>query len=369
MQISDENLIAFLLGDADEKLMLEVESALARDAELRERLSHLRLMLGHMDTLHGAYEPPNDLIESTFARIDTHEIENEVDANADEMPLELVSRATQVFGSEESEGRCIVNRASLRSGASKPTKLYDTITLTVCLTVICCLVLPAIVQARFVSRKAMCANNLRAVGGGLMDYAMQDPEGRFPFVGNDPRTGFAGVYAVRLKSSGMPSLQYSQLQCPSLIGSDYQMPSMAVETIPTLDQITSLAWSELALLREVLGGNYAYNLGVTEGYSVVAPKYEGRSHFAILSDSPLLSDGSEDIIAHDGRGCNFLFEDGSVVFIDAEQDVFSDAPDHPFQNMFGLHAAGVNREDVCLGPSPVAPIPGQGNLVPVAQPK
>ncbi|MEM8733629.1 MAG: hypothetical protein AAGG44_05390, partial [Planctomycetota bacterium] len=59
MSFSDEELIAFLLGDADSNLEQRLRLSLNADPDLRDRLSGLRQVLGHMDSLSGVYEPPS----------------------------------------------------------------------------------------------------------------------------------------------------------------------------------------------------------------------------------------------------------------------------------------------------------------------
>lgn len=338
MHISDEHLIAYLLGDAPAELASEIESNLAADEELVSRLSDLRLLLGHMDSLQGVHEPPSDLIANTMARIEAEDR----DTHPEELPLESLSPKVQLSPSLSNQG------------SSRSVSFYDSAILVLCLIVLCCFILPTVVKVRFESRKSLCANNLREVGTGLFSYAMGDTNGRFPVVGTDPRTGFAGVYSVHLKSSGMP-LQYSQLQCPSLNNTGYDKPRMLVDSIPTLTQLTRIAFSEIAVWQEVLGGHYAYNLGVMENEQVVAPHYEGRSYFAILSDAPVRRDTGEAFVSHEGRGVNFLFEDGSVQFIHLKSS-FPQAVDHPFLNMGGQRSVGLNENDAVLAPSPVSPI-------------
>ncbi len=59
-----------------------------------------------------------------------------------------------------------------------------------------------------------------------------------------------------------------------------------------------------------VGGDYAYNLGVVEEEQIVAPRYEGRSRFALLADMAFAGASGDEIVSHDGRGVNVLFEDG-----------------------------------------------------------
>ncbi len=326
MQISDDNLIAYLLGDAPAELAEQIEQQLASDPDLVSRLSHFRMVLGHIDSMGTVYEPPADLVDATLARID------------------------------EAESRVQPALSGLNASAAKQTSWWDSTVLTLSLTLLCCLVLPAIVKARFESRRVQCANNLRNTGYSLVDFALNNPEQRFPQVDISGRGGFAGVYAVRLKSSGFPIVP-AQLQCPSLIGWRTESGSMLLPTIPTLNEIHELALTEFRFLQRVVGGDYAYNLGVIEKQCLVAPRYEGRSHFAILSDSPVFQDGRERLTAHDGRGINILYEDGHTSFVGAPSIIYTgQVSDHPFRNAHGIHAAGLTPQDACLAPSYFSPL-------------
>lgn len=332
MQISDDHLIAYLLGDAPTILAEEIDRQLAVDSELLERLNHFRMVLGHIDSMHGIYEPPSDLVEQTLARIDEAESADKV-SPADSLAL---TPSTTPSTSQHS--------------------LWDSTILTISLSLLCCMALPAIVRARFESRKAQCANNLRGTGFGLIEFALNDPGQRFPFVSLSGRNGFAGVYAVHLKSAGIP-ITPAQLQCASLTGCEPSGPSMILESIPTFSTLGQIAMTELALWQQAIGGDYAYNLGVLEDQKIVAPRHEGRTHFAILSDSPVFLDQQEEFIAHEGRGLNILYENGRVVFVSAPSFIPSNqGNDYPFRNLQGVHAVGLTRNDASLAPSHFSPL-------------
>ena len=344
MQITDDNLIEYLLGDASAQLSEEIERQLVLDAALVERLNHFRFVLGQVDSVSGIYEPPCDLLESTLARIDAGQSGSE---NA---------------GEAEGNVALAAGLSPARSVAKSSRTFWDSAVLTVSLALLCCLALPAIVRARFESRRAQCASNLRSTGYSLFNYALSDPQRRFPFVGRDPRFGFAGVYAVRLQSAGY-DLRPSQLQCASLIAIDGDTPRLFLQSIPTLTQLADIAWPELVDLQRAIGGDYAYNLGVVEDSRVVAARYEGRGSYAILSDAPLFDGGveqsnAEQLIAHDGKGSNILYEDGHIQFVSADflGPVSDGSADHPFRNLRGQHAPGLNPEDASLAPSHFVPL-------------
>ena len=210
MSFSDEEIIAFLLGDADEDLAVRIRASLPNDPELAERLSHFRSVLNHLDYVGDQqYEPPSDLIQRTMDKIE-------------ELPTASSSDAQQDGEDSSSEmdplDRPVVSFLStpVESNRSRRTWL-DSMALTVSLVVLCSLTIPAIVRARYESRRAQCATNLRDTGSLLFQYAMRQPSRRFPFVSSNGPEAFSGMYVVRLSESGLvPSSR--MLRCASLNG-------------------------------------------------------------------------------------------------------------------------------------------------------
>ncbi len=162
MPVSDEELIAYLLGDATPQQRKRVETGLADDENLRARLGELRLLLGHLDSLQHAYEPPVDLLASTMARID---------AEAGEQSKESESR-------ELHSASKVRLASSLSVAAETPVRrsTWDSMALVVCLAILYCLFLPTVLKARYESRKAQCAHNLRDTGRGLVNWLVGPAE-------------------------------------------------------------------------------------------------------------------------------------------------------------------------------------------------
>lgn len=339
MHITDEQLIAYLLGDASSELRRHIESRLPNDEDLADRLQQFRQVLGHMDSLAGPHEPPCDLIESTLERIDAAAQREGAAADASESSA---SGDTQRIGLRPL-------RPELQPAGSK-RNFWDSGALALSLLLLCCMILPAMVEVRSGARRNQCADNLRTIGWNLISYAMGDPATRFPEVGNDDLTGFAGIFPVRLRSAGFP-IRYSQLQCPSLIGCSQADKPIDINVIPTLAELAEIDPAELPHWKCSLGGDMAFSLGVLEKDQIVAPRYEGRADFAILSDAPVFEASQERMIAHGGEGANFLFEDGRIAFIRWEGRVHYRVGDYPFQNLVGRHAAGLTASDISLAPS------------------
>jgi hypothetical protein len=343
MQFSDEDLIAFLLGDASPELSHQIEQSLAGDLMLVERLSDLRRVLGQIDSLGCVYEPPADLVDATLARIDA--AASECDLHPCQ-PSSLTNSSLAAMGGKEVRQR---------------SALWDSSALTICLTFLCCLALPALVEVRFQSRKAQCAQHLERTGFGLIEFALNNPSQRFPFVALEGPEAFAGVYAIRLSEFGIP-MTPEQLSCASLLGYSTDTDSIQLESVPSIADLRQFSPGQLKLVQQSVGGDYAYNLGIQEEGRVYAPKYEGRSQFAILADAPAIVGNSEQFIAHDGRGINIFFDDGRVAFVSIQafsSPQASTSPllnDNPFRNLLGDHEVGLHREDASLAPSPFPPV-------------
>jgi hypothetical protein len=363
MHFSDEDLIAYLLGDASEKLTLEINESLSRDSELVDRLGNFRMLLGQIDSLGCTYEPPAYLVETTLARIDS----------LDDPNSSLCDAASHVVGHGE-HGLQPASRSWVQVAQIAPRRrssLWDSTALTACLTVMCCLALPALVRVRFESRKAQCAFNLQSTGADLMQFALNHPEGRFPHVSLEGPEAFAGVYAVRLREAGV-AISPEQLSCASLSGYKELSPALLLESIPSLPQLHQLALDELHLWQRAIGGDFAYSLGVEEQGTVRAPRYEGRSHFVILADAPIIIGSQEQFVAHEGRGINLLYEDGRVQFVTTHSlpgmtspttvsavtagSQRAHLPDNPFCNQRGVHEVGLHPHDASLAPSQFPPL-------------
>lgn len=350
MSISDDELIAFLLGDATEESHAQITEQLAIDSELRQRLDFLRTIIGQVDSLAGVYEPPSDLVESTLDRIDDVTAADSL-KHSDEAAAEsvLTNRNTPTKLVSPS-GRGVV--AIPRSRSS----IWDSTVLTISLSLLCCLALPAVIRARFESRKSQCEMNLQQTGWSLFDYAMNDPENRFPRIADSGPESFSGIYAVRLHDAGMLE-NHAQLLCPSL-PHDRTPQDYSFVRLGNVQRLHRFSPAELMTWQQALGGDYAYNLGVWNVDHADAPQLLGRSHFAILGDAPLINGQVEEFVVHDGRGINILYEDGSIRFIRIQRLMETDErlSDDPFRNERGDHQVGIDLNDASLAPSQFPPL-------------
>ena len=104
MPISDEELIAYMLGDANPQQRKRVEMGLANDEDLRARLSELRMVLGQLNSCQISYEPPADLLATTMARID--------DASKEARPLKPVQEPLRLGSSHDGASENRVRRTT-----------------------------------------------------------------------------------------------------------------------------------------------------------------------------------------------------------------------------------------------------------------
>ena len=357
MSFSDEDIIAFLLGEAEQSLAAKLRQCMAEDSELVARVNHFRSLLTHLDGAGDLYEPPNGLVESTMQRMSDIESDS-VDAAGPNYADEAASFGPSTSGSQgrtKRPGMFSTVRARNSAFLSTGYSYSDSAALTISLIAMCCLLLPTMLGVRIESRRLQCAENLRVNGQALIQFAIRCPDRRFPAVAQSGPEAFSGVYAVRLGSVGLLD-STSQLICVSMRGSEGAWPHR-IPRLPSIEELHEASPYRLVQWKKLVGGDYAYNLGIIERHGLVAPKNNGSSHFAILADSPLMAPSRQSLLAHGGRGVNILYDDGHVQFIcrrRLEQTGLLD--DHPFCNRLGDQEAGLDDQDASLAPSFFPPL-------------
>ncbi len=332
MSFSDEDIFAFLLGEADEALRRQISEKLKSDSELVARVCHLRSSLNHLSGSGGCFEPPSGLVESTIQRV--------------------------VAGDSSSSGPRLSSPKGFWKNPASRHRWADSIALTVSLVALCCLFLPSIVSIRFETRRIQCAENLRQNGRALIEFAGLCPQNRFPAVAENGPEAFSGVFAVRLHQVGLLGSP-RQLRCISIPRPNASDRSIAINlsSIPTIEQLHKIPQAQLVRLQQALGGDYAYNLGFIEQRKLKAPQNKGRRYFAILADAPIISQRVRRLSSHDGRGVNILFDDGHVEFVSRQiLDKSTQRDDEPFCNRNGENQAGLDESDASLAPSNFSPL-------------
>ncbi|GIW97451.1 MAG: hypothetical protein KatS3mg111_0784 [Pirellulaceae bacterium] len=342
MQFSDELLIEYLLGETPRELGELIEQCARHDTSLQERLATLRFALGQVDTAP-VFEPPGDLVDLTMARIGCPANEHSSACASETRDHAPVRQQALLPGAHPDWER------SARGG-----RIWDSTFLVMSLSALCCLLLPVMLRVRFDARRWQCAENLRVVGRQLFDYAVSHPRGRMPEVFIEGPFDFAGIYAVHLKSSGRQITPF-HLQCPGSVGPADQLCTRG--KVPSFTELRTLSVAEIDHWAKVVGGDYAYSLGVMERGEIVPAKYCGREYYAVLADAPLFQGPRELYSAHGGVGINVLYEDGRVRFLPVKQTVAAEwLHDHPFRNHLGEHRVGITQEDAALGPSDFSPL-------------
>jgi prepilin-type processing-associated H-X9-DG protein len=320
-----EQLLGYLLGALDCSEHEEVEHRLAVDREWQRELESLQGCLQPLEATRQETEPPPGLAERTCATVAEH------------VEARLVTPASARLPA-----------ATSPSPATARWSVADAIVATgICLAA-ALLFFPAISNSRYVARLLACENNLREIGIALADYSDKAGAGHFPAVSSHGNRAFAGVYAPTLFDGGYLDRPEATL-CPASVWVGRSEPYV----LPTLTEIDLATGYELIALQKTAGGSFGYNLGVVQDGRHVAPRNQGRTFFAIMSDAPTFNLGKSLSANHGGRSYNMLFEDGHVRQVSRQRIVVRE--DDPFRNRRGAIEAGLDEDDAVIGCSVTPP--------------
>lgn len=320
-------LVRYLLGELDEVQQLEVEERLRSSPELQRELARLRACFSAADGIEsGAVEPPSGLAERTIADVlcgdDAHEKKVPVCASAVEPPAY--------------------------------TPKWSMADLTVAggvFLAVAMLFVPALQDSRDSARRRDCQNNLRELGVLLTQYA-EEHNGYIPRVAPSDN---AGVFAVRLVDEGYttaPELA-RRLVCRSSPLAEEVRAGRLVVRIPRGSQLQIMHGTELAVIRQSMGGSYAYRLGYVDGNRYNDIRDEGLSRSPLMADAPSFQLAGFMSANHRGCGQNVLYQDQSVRY--QTGCLVPGLQDHLFLNAAGIPAAGRGRYDAVLGRSELTP--------------
>jgi prepilin-type processing-associated H-X9-DG protein len=388
MSVSDEDLLGFALGALEPAEHERVAAALRVNPILRQRLADIQAALSPLDEiLEEDHSPPPDLLEKTLARLESEAVEFENTLQGDKVRLPEERHWASSLSASAFSG----SEGSLKSGF----RFWDSLALSACVLVVASLLFPAIINGRSMARQMECSQHLSSLATWLTEYASLQSDGRIPEVPTRGYRSFAGIYAIQLNDCQLLEDRRA-VWCPS-VASFVDSPA---PDLPSDTQLMSASPQEWLTIREWVGGNYAYNLGVLDRRRVRAPRYMGRTHFAWLGDAPILISTMRDNpyglqaltikeerqleetnrstfsrlwgmfsgmgapesqqpssqltwVSHDGRGINIVFEDGHVAFVDL-RNVSSELLE-PYLNHAGSLEAGVEPNDSALGPSSRGP--------------
>ena len=320
-----EDLIGYLLGALEPDEMQRITDLLKRDPELRQELETVRLSLEPLDEIHDLHQPPKDLLARTLAGIP----------------------AGPPTVDDESLVRLPAMRMTNAVASDRSWRFTDLLGMSIAVGILAGLILPGIMRVRAEARTVACQTQLRQAGTSFIEYLMSSEDRRFPELKLNGPEAFSGMYAVVLNEAGLLS-GGRPMWCPSL-----DVPTDWVgRKLPTRQQLSEASEVNLVNYQQNSGGHYAYTLGILDRGFYQAPRFEGRTRFAILADVPMLGLGGL-TMGHEGRGFNILFEDGHVEFIhDIDRLGIGD---HPFLNHSGDVEAGLDPNDATLAPSRTPP--------------
>lgn len=160
-RISDETLLDYLLKRCGEAEASRVAAVLEQDAEQAARFERLARSLKPLDTWI-APEPSSGMVDDILEAI------------AAQQPVKFEEAASTLppGGEEGVRGSPILS-------------LRELVALAACITIFVGVLVPAFNQARFNSRRQMCANNLGSLFRGASSYAASNA-GMLPFAGAAP---------------------------------------------------------------------------------------------------------------------------------------------------------------------------------------
>lgn len=319
--MSKDDLIGYVLDASDPAEHAAIEQRLERDPKLRQRVEEIRQTLVPL----AADDPipvPEGLAERTIAF---------------------------VFGRR---------RISATQDAPACRSTWRPVDLAVAsgiLAIAAAMVIPAIAALHGDHDRLLCAERLRSLGVALAMYG-QFENGHLPYVAPEGPLNNAGVFASLLKSRDLLT-DVRQLICPS--------SNNSVVIVPTMEQYLAeqLNLTQLDRLRRLMAGSYGYVMGFANGEAHSGVRLPSGSQI-VLADRPCRASEQATPLGnspnHADLGQNVLFADGAVRWLASR--VY--AGDDIYANQAGRAAAGVGRQDTCLGVSEAVPYPAGAESTP-----
>ncbi len=321
-----EQLLGYLLGALDPLEHEEVAEELRRDPRLREEL---RLLESHVERIKGFRvdrAAPPDLVERVCTHVEAH------------------------------DHQCQVASAERKAWSAPRVRGWtaaDALVAAGVLVVGAILIVPAVANSRYLAQLAACQNNLRQLGTALHEYS-ELHGGQFPQVSVYGKMAAAGSYAPTLGDAGLVT-ESKVFLCPASPLAQDLADGAARWEVPTWRELESANGRRFELLRDSMGGSYAYTIGFVSDGVYYSTRNLGRSHFPILADAPAAVAADMQSPHHGGHGQNVLFEDMHVCFV--RGCTAEDCDDHIFLNRDGVVEAGLDEDDAVLAPSGVPPFP------------
>jgi hypothetical protein len=338
-EFSDETLLGYLLGGLSDDETAQIDDALIHSDLLRQRLTDLRGLLEPVSAMDDSFEPRAGLVADTLSLVATVEEKRE-DSHPQSQGTAELSDAKRLDWSDVPDSSRIAWMDSFVTIAAGVIFLS--------------LLLPSIWHWREAARQFACAENLRNVGFGLLSYVNLSPARQIPPIEVSGPKAFAGMYAIHLRDRDL-------LETPSWVHCPSNRLLSELAQIPTSAQFLAATPEQQRLLRYMVGGNYAYNLGVWIDGQYETPKLDAPVRFAVLGDMWPSSNGvvqetAQPPVLHGDRAANMFYNDGSIRLIripsQAETESLSASSiDNPFLNREWEQGVGIGIQDACLGPS------------------
>ncbi len=356
-----QDLIGYLLSALEPHEMREVERALSSNPALREELEYVRSAMQVIDDKLASsplIEAPTDLVRRTMDLIPHGMPPSDSAAPMSLANMPSVAMTPVPFSNWLTRGLARAHRSDWVVAVFSAAALFA-------------MLLPVLSRVRNQARITLCQDQLRQLGTAISQYVLRDSHSELPSLTESGPEAFAGMYAVRLADQGLlvdPSLRWCpELELPQPLELSNVGRELAAHDGAALVRSEDLRAANgsgdvdaLRALQHNAGGHYAYTLGVVEDQHYHAPKYEGRTTFAVLGDSPVSGiEAGQDLTVHNmrwGHGskvANLLFEDGTVRLMDMSN--MFELLDQPFFNHRGAVEAGLNIDDASLAPSWHAP--------------
>lgn len=343
--LTHEQLLGYLLGALESKECVEVEQAMAQDAELSAELEKMKLSLGTVGLL-GA--PVQDDPPLCLAARTCEFVEQRVESSS----AETVSLRASATVDRPKVTLSPVSRAEAQGSSLRKLDLFVACSVVLVGAALC---FPLLFTNRFQANVNFCQNQLRQLGLALHEYSGMQPDGAFPHVPASGNRSVAGIYGPTLLSNKLV-LDPRKFFCPG--NAEFASAEQELPLVPTLAELDAAVEPSLSQLQETMGGTYGYSLGYTRDKNVLPPRNSRRAEYALLADAPHDLQPGRSSANHAGRGQNMLFEDGHVKFLKMNHSQMSEsALDDPYHNRLGIVAAGVDINDAVLGRSNDRPMP------------
>ena len=163
------------------------------------------------------------------------------------------------------------------------------------------------------------------------------------------------MFAVRLVDEGYidaPQLVRLLVCRSSPLAEDIRTGRVVVR-IPNVSTLRIMRGADLAMMRQSMGGSYAYRLGYVDGNRYYDIHSDGQARSPLLADAPSFQLAGFMSANHRGCGQNVLYQDQSVHY--QTGCMVPGMNDHLFLNTAGIPAAGRGQYDSVLGRSELTP--------------